>query len=63
MPRELCFGNGDLMIALDADLSIRDLYFPYVGMENHVGGHRCRLGAWVDGAFSWVDGDWKRSIV
>ncbi len=50
MPRELCFGNGDLMVTLDADLSIRDLYFPFVGMENHVGGHRCRFGVWVDGA-------------
>ena len=55
MPRELCFGNGDLMVTLDADLAIRDLYFPFVGMENHVGGHRCRLGVWVDGHFSWVD--------
>lgn len=62
MPRELCFGNGDLMITLDADLAIRDLYFPFVGMENHVGGHRCRLGAWVDGRFAWVDGAWSRSI-
>lgn len=62
MPRELCFGNGDLMITLDADLAIRDLYFPFVGMENHVGGHRCRFGAWVDGRFAWVDGGWDRSI-
>ena len=61
MPRELCFGNGDLMIALDGDLSIRDLYFPYVGMENHVGGHRCRFGVWVDGHFSWIDEHWQRS--
>jgi GH15 family glucan-1,4-alpha-glucosidase len=62
MPRELCFGNGDLMVALDADLAVRDLYFPFVGMENHVGGHRCRLGAWVDGRFAWVDGAWDRTI-
>src|SRR5665647_1380407 len=62
MPRELCFGNGDLMITLDADLAIRDLYFPFVGMENHVGGHRCRFGVWVDGQFSWVDEHWGRSI-
>lgn len=62
MPRELCFGNGDLMITLDADLAIRDLYFPFVGMENHVGGHRCRIGAWVDGRLSWVDQSWQRTI-
>ena len=62
MPRELCFGNGDLMVALDADLAIRDLYFPFVGMENHVGGHRCRLGIWSDGRFAWVDETWDRAI-
>ncbi|MEN6343230.1 MAG: glycoside hydrolase family 15 protein [Methanospirillum sp.] len=49
------------MITLDVDLSIRDLYFPYVGMENHVGGHRCRFGVWVDGRFSWIDEHWRRS--
>lgn len=62
MPRELCFGNGDLMVTLDADLAIRDLYFPFVGMENHVGGHRCRFGVWVDERFAWVDEAWGRTI-
>ena len=62
MPRELCFGNGDLTVTLDRDLAVRDLYFPYAGMENHVGGHRCRIGAWVDGRFAWVDDTWDRTV-
>ncbi len=43
MPGELCVGNGNLQVNFDNDLNIRDMYFPYVGMENHVSGHFCRL--------------------
>ena len=62
MPRVLCVGNGNLMVDFDNNLNIRDLYFPFVGMENHVGGHFCRLGVWVDGRFSWVDGSWAKDF-
>ena len=62
MPRVLCVGNGNLMIDFDEDLNIRDLYFPYVGMENHVSGHFCRFGVWVDGEFSWIDKSWKKEF-
>ncbi len=60
MPRELYDGNGNLQVNFDNDLNIGDMYFPYVGMENHVSGHFCRLGVWVDGRFSWINGSWNK---
>ncbi len=54
MPRSLVLGNGQLLFTLDDGYAIRDIYYPYVGLWNHVGGHRCRMGVWVSGRFSWV---------
>ncbi|WP_270170403.1 glycoside hydrolase family 15 protein [Paenibacillus sp. SYP-B4298] len=55
MARHLAVGNGKLLVNLDNHSYIRDIYFPYVGQLNHVGGQRCRFGVWVDGSFSWLD--------
>ncbi len=56
-------GNGHLTVCLDADGVLRDLYYPYVGLENHVGGYKHRVGIWWDGNFSWLDkNDWKIQI-
>ncbi|MBO0236856.1 hypothetical protein, partial [Vibrio parahaemolyticus] len=42
---------------------IRDIYFPFVGKENHSEGHPFRFGVWVDGLFSWVSDDgWRRDL-
>ena len=30
-------GNGNLLVGYDADYNVRDLFFPYVGMENPLG--------------------------
>jgi glucoamylase len=49
-------------VAFDADYRIRDLYFPHVGQENHVGGHACRFGFFVDGRFSWVVAQWRKTL-
>jgi len=54
LPRPLVIGNGKFLINLDRSTCIRDLYYPYVGQLNHVGGYPCRIGVWVDGAFSWL---------
>lgn len=63
MPRDIALGNGELLINLDRHLSIRDIYYPYVGWANHVGGHRCRVGVWIiDGGFSWLDDSWDWQI-
>lgn len=55
MPRDIPIGNGTLLVAFDRDYCLRDLYYPYVGKENHVNGHRFRFGIWVDGDFQWID--------
>lgn len=63
MPRALVLGNGHSLVCLDNFGFVRDFYFPYVGLENHVLGKQHRIGLWVDGVFSWLnDGSWEISI-
>jgi GH15 family glucan-1,4-alpha-glucosidase len=62
MPRDIPVGNGRLLVCFDGNYSIRDLYFPHVGHENHLNGNRGRFGIWVDGRFSWVEDDWEREL-
>jgi GH15 family glucan-1,4-alpha-glucosidase len=50
--------NGRFAVALDDKARIRDVYFPYIGLENHAVGHKFRFGIWVDGEFEWSDKDW-----
>lgn len=63
MPRELPLSNGRMLIAFDAAYQIVDVYYPHVGSENHSVGHRFRVGAWVNGRFSWFDAPgWRREL-
>jgi hypothetical protein len=62
MPRDIPVGNGRLLVCFDQNYCIRDLYYPHVGQENHVGGHLFRLGFWVDQQFSWGGPEWKRDL-
>ncbi len=69
MPRDLPVGNGSLLVNFDSTGTLRDVYFPLVGQENHTDGRLNRFGVWVastDGAnprFAWLDGDgWQRSL-
>lgn len=63
MPREIVLGNGRLLITLDADLRVRDVYFPHVGATNNALGCRSSLGVWVQGEFAWLDGDaWAKKV-
>jgi glucoamylase len=62
MPRDIPVGNGRLLVCFDQDYRIRDLYYPHIGQENHVGGNHFRLGIWVDNQFSWVGPGWKRDL-
>ncbi|HEX8924075.1 MAG TPA: glycoside hydrolase family 15 protein, partial [Patescibacteria group bacterium] len=63
MARSLVIGNGHLTVLMDAEGVVRDIYYPYVGLENHVGGAKHRIGLWWDGNFSWLDGnDWNIKI-
>lgn len=64
MPRPINLGNGELLIGLDHHALVRDVYYPFVGLENQTGGHYIhKIGVWVDGQFSWLDdGSWQFKI-
>lgn len=63
MPRALVVGNGNMLINFDSQLNMRDLYYPVVGMENHIGGQRCSTGFWEGGHFSWLwEDDWQKKL-
>ncbi|UFS68529.1 glycoside hydrolase family 15 protein [Geomonas sp. RF6] len=62
MPRDLPVGNGTLLVCFDSDYHIRDLYYPHVGQEDHIGGRRARFGIWVDGVFSWIGAGWEKEL-
>lgn len=62
MPRDIPVGNGSLLVCFDHDYAIRDLFFPHVGQENHVGGRLSRFGVWVEGSFAWVGPGWERDF-
>ncbi len=64
MPRAIVTGNGNLQVGLDSKNMIRDIYFPYVGMENHIAyQHFNRIGVHIDGKFSWLyDDNWKHKV-
>jgi GH15 family glucan-1,4-alpha-glucosidase len=52
-----------MFVGLDERLRIRDLFYPRIGLFNHLSGHAIRFGVWVDGFFSWLDDEgWHRSI-
>ncbi len=63
MPRSIVTGNGNLLVAMDPENMIRDLYYPYVGMEDHVAfQHLHRIGVWTDQQFSWLyDKEWQHT--
>lgn len=50
-------GNGSLLATFDASLQMRDVYFPYVGKEDHTTfGKVHRVGVFVEGkGFAWFD--------
>ncbi|HTR18860.1 MAG TPA: glycoside hydrolase family 15 protein [Candidatus Paceibacterota bacterium] len=58
MSRSIVLSNGGLCVALDNKASVRDIYYPHVGLEDHVRGHYIhRIGIWVDGQLSWLSDD------
>jgi alpha,alpha-trehalase len=56
--RPLIFGNGRILICEDETGTIRDVYFPYVGLENH--GNSIKVGICdLDSLYcSWLE-NWK----
>lgn len=65
MTRPLLLSNGSLQVGINLYGMVHDLYFPYVGLENHCAAQhmRHRIGVWVQGQFSWLDdGNWDFSM-
>lgn len=59
MARQIVLSNGELHVGINKYGLLHDLYYPYVGLENHVAGKHLRhkVGIWVDDAISWLDDD------
>ncbi|HEU4677656.1 MAG TPA: glycoside hydrolase family 15 protein [Candidatus Paceibacterota bacterium] len=59
MARTTIIGNGNLLVGIDERGFVRDFYYPYVGVANHVSGasgsYKHRLGVWVNGTLAWLD--------
>ncbi len=63
MPRDIPIANGNLLITFDSRYTLRDIYFPYVGLENHTRGRASRFGVWVDGQMSWIhEPSWQKNL-
>lgn len=61
--RDIVLGNGTMMLSFDKDLSLRDLYWPYGGFENHGDGNRTSFGIYADEHFSWLfSPDWEKDL-
>ncbi len=60
MARSFILGNGEILISLDESGFIRDFHYPYVGLENHVAGHKHRIGLKAGNKFTWIgDPGWE----
>lgn len=59
MARPIVLSNGELHVGLNKYGVVHDLYYPYVGFENHSAGTglRHKVGVYVDGKISWTDDD------
>ncbi len=65
MARSIVLSNGELCVALDKFGEVRDIYYPHVGLEDHVRGHYIhKIGVWVDGQIAWFSEDhgWEIAI-
>ena len=64
MARSLILSNSSLCVALDNRATVRDIYYPHVGLENHLRGHYVhRVGVWCEGRISWLSsGEWEIAL-
>ncbi|MEX0918709.1 MAG: glycoside hydrolase family 15 protein [Candidatus Paceibacterota bacterium] len=62
--KTLTLGNGNILINFDKFGQVRDFYYPYIGLENHIGNHLLHsIGVYVNGAQSWLnDGYWQIKV-
>lgn len=62
--RSISLANGQMLVMMDSRAQVKDFYYPYVGLENHMGGHFVhRIGVHVDNKTRWFDDpSWDISI-
>ena len=61
MARPIVLSNGELHVGINRYGMVHDLYYPYVGLENHAAGNspRHKVGVWINDHLSWLDdGSW-----
>lgn len=65
MPKSIFLGNGSVLVGLDNFGQVKDLYFHYAGLENHVSEALThKIGVFIEDRFTWVDdGSWKVSVL
>lgn len=64
MPRSIVLGNGSVLAGIDSHGLLRDFYYEYVGLDNHMGEDSQNLiGVWVDGILRWInEPDWNTVV-
>ncbi len=62
MPRDIPVSNGSFLLNFDSDYQIRDVYFPFIGQENHGSGHPFLFGIWADEQYSCMGPEWNKDL-
>lgn len=67
MAKHLTLANDSLLVGIDEYGHVRDLYFPHVGLQNHISGasgsYTHRIGVWVDGHLAWLnESSWQVEV-
>lgn len=62
--KSINLGNGEMLIGLDTFGQVKDLYYHYPGLENHVGEYLLhKIGIFIEDRFSWIDdGSWQVEV-
>lgn len=55
MSTALVLSNNKLLVNIDYDLQLKDLYFPYIGQENHLNKYLNKMFLYFDGKFHDVN--------
>lgn len=64
MPKSAVLGNGKTLICFDRNGLVKDIYYHYPGLENHVGsGFVHKIGVYVGERLYWIDeGGWDIKV-
>lgn len=56
MSKYAVLGNGTILIGLDRFGQVKDVYYHYAGLENHVGKDMVhKIGIWTNDKLTWID--------